>query len=111
MMFLQDPISSLPAAAQWSIAGAFLAALIFAVNTIRQISEKGADRAEKAQANCDQHNKATVEQFSNTVCKMDEGHRELVTEMRQASERREERLHELVRELRGLPRTRSQDPT
>jgi flagellar biosynthesis/type III secretory pathway M-ring protein FliF/YscJ len=93
----------LPAAAQWGLGAILLAVLFFAVNTIRQITEKGADRAVDAQKNCDAHNKTVVCEFSTTVLKMNEQHQQLVNDMRQASERREERLHELAREIRGLP--------
>lgn len=102
-LFLQDPLAGMPAAAQWGLGAILLFVLFFAVNTIRQITKEGADRASKAQENCDAHNTKVVGEFSSTVCKISESHKELVGEMRQASERREDRLHDLVRELRGLP--------
>ena len=101
MLLLQDPLSGLPAAAQWGLGAILLAVLFFAVNTIRQITKEGADRTAKAQENCDSHNRAVVSEFSTTVCKMNDAHRELVCNMRDASERREDKLHDLVREIRS----------
>ena len=113
MLLLQDPLSGLPAAAQWGVGALGLAVLVFAVNAIRQITKEGADRATvaakesadraaKAQENCDSHNRAVVSEFSTTVCKMSDAHRDLVCDMRAASERREDKLHDLVREIRSL---------
>ena len=100
ILLLQDPMAGMPAGMQWGLGAMLLAVLYFAVNTIKQVTKENADRAQKAQENCDTHNKEVVCEFSKTVLSMNESHQTLVAEMRLASDKREERLHDLVRELR-----------
>ena len=115
LQLLQDPaLTTAKDVAQWGLGAILLAVLFFAVRTIQQITDKGADRAVDAQKNCDLHNAAMVDSFTSTVCKMDEARSRqqealtttmlnTVRESREASERREDRLHETLRDLRGLP--------
>jgi len=91
--------------------GILLAVLFFVVKTLRDTNRENAERSVAQQKQCDDRNDKTVgvvdgicDRFSDTTLKLQDGLAKMQEAQREASDKREERLHETLREFRTNPK-------